>query len=215
MIPLHSHCCELIMERRNTEIQCYSWSLHDKAAPILSKYFKNYNVSLPSHLAECKVLIFHPRISSFPCRSRQVVLELTEQDSQIPGNVGCLWHWSSVQSRELIRLWEKEKLQKEIYSVHYPVWGNNYSELSSVCVKLCLSSALRSHEFFPLAKQTVSHAGLRQAIFWDPQMRYLSVKTFWGKLSRGTKENTATCSSGLSPGRAYYGRARRRRPLSR
>ena len=157
MITLHSHSCELIMERRNKEIQCYSWSLHDKAAPILSKYFKNYNVSLPSHLAECKVLIFHPRISSFPCRSRQVVLELTEQDSQIPGNVGCLWHWSSVQSRELIRLWEKEKLRKEIYSVHYPVWGNivSYPQFVSSCVCRvhCEATSFSRSPNTPLATQ--------------------------------------------------------------
>ena len=137
MIPLHPHSCELIMEPRSKEIKCYSWSLHHKVAHILRNYFKNYNLSLPSHQAEYKVLIFHPRISSFPCRSRQVVLELTEQDSQTLGNVGCLWHWSSVQSRELIRLRKKETLRTEgnLFSALDSV--GKYSKLSSVCVNVC------------------------------------------------------------------------------
>lgn len=198
------------MEPPSKEIKCYSWSLHHKAAHILRNYFKNYNPSLPSHQAEYKVLIFHPRISSFPCRSRQVVLELTEQDSQTPENVGCLWHWSSVQSRELIRLRKKETLRTEgnLFTALDSV--GKYSELSSVCVKVCLSSALRSCEFFPLTRQTASYAGLCQAVFRDPKMRYLSVKTFCGKLKRGVKEKTATCFSGLSRATAYYVRARRR-----
>ena len=145
------------MEPPSKEIKCYSWSLHHKAAHILRNYFKNYNPSLPSHQAEYKVLIFHPRISSFPCRSRQVVLELTEQDSQTPGNVGCLWHWSSVQSRELIRLRKKQKLRKEIYSVHWTLWGNivSYPQFVSsyVCRAHCEAASFSLSPDKPLATQ--------------------------------------------------------------